>query len=72
MGQDNTGILTSLFNSESLLTSQSILDCAEVRSSSGINSDQGMIYVFINKDSERLYVGSTINLSTRLNTYIHS
>jgi len=72
MGEFNTGIPTTLFDLKSLMSSESILDCADLRSSARIDSDQAMVYVFVNKDTNRLYIGSTINLSTRLHTYIHS
>ena len=68
----NTGLPSSLFNIDSLLNLNTVMDCASTRSSAGIDSDQGMVYVFLNKDTDRMYIGSTINLSTRLHTYIHS
>lgn len=72
-GMENTGIPTYLFNKSHLLNSDKLVDCMFVRSNTnGIDSDQGMIYVFINKDTDRMYIGSSINVSTRLHTYIHS
>lgn len=54
MGEFNTGIPTTLFDLESLMSSESILDCADLRSSARIDSDQAMVYVFVNKDTNRL------------------
>ena len=68
---EHTGIPTHLFSKEYLLASDKLIDCAVLRSKTEV-PDQGMIYAFINKETNRMYVGSSINMTSRLHTYIHS
>lgn len=74
LGKENTGIPSSLFTVDSMLSNSKFKDCAKLRTPENAFDDiySSYIYFFINKDSLRRYVGSTINPVSRLHNYIHS
>ena len=57
-----------------MLSNNKILDCAVLRTPEKAfdDIDSSYVYSFINKDNSRVYIGSTINPSSRLHNYIHS
>lgn len=74
LGQKDTGILTSFYTVESMLSNSALLDCKYLRSPEKAFDDisSSYIYSFINKKDHRFYIGSTINSTSRLHNYIHS
>ena len=74
LGQKDTGILTSFYTVESMLSNSGLLDCKYLRSPEKAFDDisSSYIYSFINKKDHRFYIGSTINPTSRLHNYIHS
>lgn len=73
-GKKNTGIPTSLYTVNSMLSNNKTLDCALLKTPEKAfdDIDSSYIYSFINKDNHRFYIGSTINPASRLHNYIHS
>lgn len=74
LGQKDTGLLTSFYTAESMLSNSALLDCKYLKSSEKAFDDisSSYIYSFINKKDHRFYIGSTINPTSRLHNYIHS
>ena len=57
-----------------MISDNKIVDCALLKTPEKAfdNIDSSYIYAFINKDTHRIYIGSTINPSSRLHNYIYS
>lgn len=57
-----------------MLKNNKLIDCANLRTAKKAFSDinNSYIYAFINKDTQKFYIGSTINPISRLHNYIHS
>lgn len=74
LGQEHTGITTSLFTVDLMLSNSKLKDCANLKTAENAfdDIDSSYIYFFINKISRRFYIGSTINPVSRLHNYIHS
>jgi hypothetical protein len=79
LGKKNTGIPTSLYTINSMLSNNKTLDCALLRTltvgggeKAFDDIDSSYIYSFINKDNHRFYIGSTFNPTQRLHSYIYS
>ena len=83
LGLENTSIPVNLFNLEKILSDKdNIFDCSIFSSErilkrtkifEGIKlGDNSLVYAFINKDSKRMYIGSSVNPTTRLHTYSFS
>jgi len=70
----NTNINKSYFTIESMLKNNKLIDCATLRNSDKAFDDiySFYVYAFINKDTHRFYIGSTINPISRLHFYIYS
>lgn len=77
---ENTGIPTTLFEKANLLSSNTLVDCSQYIHNTNLpDSDKAMVYTFVNKDTDRMYIGSSINMTFapaerghRLQTYSRS
>lgn len=73
LGQKETNILVTHFDTKTILNNN-LLDCAQLKSAYSAFQDpqQSYLYCFINKETKRRYIGSTINPVNRLHNYINS
>ena len=74
LGQNNTGIPVSFYNVKSMLSNSKLVDCALLKTPEKAFEDinSSYIYSFINKDTKRIYIWSTINPASRFHNYLYS
>ena len=77
LGREDTNILVTYFDAQTILNksiNKHLWDCSQLKSAYLAFEDpqQSYLYCFINKETKRRYIGSTINPVSRLHNYIHS
>lgn len=74
LGKKDTGVPTSLYTVNSMISNNKTLDCALLKTPEKAfdDIDSSYIYSFINKDNNRFYIGSSINPASILHNYIYS